>query len=262
MSSEFDADDLPDGSTVQGVLELLEQQRNLLIAVATGGPRIQTVEAEYQARRRALDAGLARLHLKDPFPYNRLWEWYAVWSSKMHHYYERRLHINQLADPIVADLEKLSTGVGLVDWGQGPETWANLDARLNGLKQEMDAAVDLDDLQDVGRRAREVVADAANLVFAEDMVPIGEECPSPKDAKRRIGYFLDNAAPGASHDDLRKVVRAAMSLMQTVTHSDTVARADAFAAAQTAVLIVRTLHEIQTRSGPEEIAHPASPGSN
>ncbi len=38
----------PDVSTIGGLVQELEHQANLLVAVATGGPLIQTVQAEYQ----------------------------------------------------------------------------------------------------------------------------------------------------------------------------------------------------------------------
>jgi hypothetical protein len=114
-----------------------------------------------------------------------------------------------------------------------------VDHRLDGLKAEYDAAEILDDLQDVGRRSREILIDAANLVFHDWMVQPGGEVPSPNDAKARIDGFLDQAAAGKAREDLRRVLRASHTLNNTVTHSNHTTRAETFAAAQATVLMVR-----------------------
>jgi hypothetical protein len=93
----------------------------------------------------------------------------------------------------------------------------------------------------VGRRSREILIDAANLVFHDWMVQPGGEVPSPNDAKARIDGFLDQAAAGKAREDLRRVLRASHTLNNTVTHSNHTTRAETFAAAQATVLMVRTL---------------------
>lgn len=50
LSSEFRDEGEPDESTIGGLLQLVESQRNLLVAAATGGPAIKTVEHQYQDR--------------------------------------------------------------------------------------------------------------------------------------------------------------------------------------------------------------------
>jgi hypothetical protein len=112
------------------------------------------------------------------------------------------------------------------------------------MKARLDAASSLDDLQDVGRRCREILIGASRLVFREDMVPSGDPVPSPNDSKARIGYYLDVRMPGSTGDALRGLMRAAYTLMQTVTHSSSIGSVDAFAAAQATILLVRTLQRI------------------
>ena len=43
----------PDPATPEGLLELLNAQKQLLISVATDGPQIRTVDAKYKKRRKA-----------------------------------------------------------------------------------------------------------------------------------------------------------------------------------------------------------------
>jgi hypothetical protein len=240
----------PDGSTVESLIALLAAQQALLISVATGGPQIDTVNAEYKRRHRALSSGLTRLGLTSPFPWRDLWEWYGRWSSgDLPSYASRRQYIRELSAPIDDELSRRLSSARLVDWGSDRQTWASLEARLDGLKKELDAATDLDDLQDVGRRAREIIIDAANLVFDISMVPDGDDPPKGSDAKRRIELFLDTRAAGTSHVELRRLIRAAWDLANSITHSSRVGRIDAFAAAQGTVVIVRCLQEIERAAG-------------
>lgn len=59
----------------------IETQRQLMISVSTGGPRIQEKNKEYQRRRRTIRAALKRQGISDPNPYSDLWDWYGKWSS-------------------------------------------------------------------------------------------------------------------------------------------------------------------------------------
>jgi hypothetical protein len=139
--------------------------------------------------------------------------------------------------------------VSITDWGEGadhPPTWADIQVRLDGLKAEIDAASSIDDLQDVGRRSREILIDAANLVFEESMIPTEDEPPKAGDAKKRIEYILNSRMSGSSHAELRTLVRESWDLANKVTHSANIGRVDAFAAAQAAIIVVRVLQAVDT----------------
>lgn len=58
------------------LLQAIEEQRNLMIAVATGGPAIVTANYEYGQRRFAIKQALGELGIKDPNPYTDSWDWY------------------------------------------------------------------------------------------------------------------------------------------------------------------------------------------
>lgn len=86
--------------------------------------------------------------------------------------------------------------------------------------------------------------DVANLIFSDWMVPNGEDVPGRSDAKRRIDFALAEMLPGESRTALRSLIRAAYTLNQAVTHSGSITRVDAFAAAQATVLLMRVLHRV------------------
>lgn len=240
----------PDLSTVDALIEELERQAALLTAVATGGPRIQDVQGEYQDRRRRLIDALQRRGLGYPFPWQDLWQWYGHWTGTgLGTYGERRVAIRELVAPTIAALEQQRSGLRVSDPGSGPLTWADLDARVAGLVTELDGAVSRDDLQDVGRRSREILIDCAQLLADPSLVPAGQAPPKAADAKAWLDLFLAVHASGSHRDELRRFIRATWDLAQTVTHGN-IDRVEAFAAAQATVLVVRTFQALVAEAVP------------
>jgi len=63
------------------LVEQLDGLRNLMISVATGGPRINEVNARYRELNERVDGALRELGIQNPNPYSDLWAWYGKWSS-------------------------------------------------------------------------------------------------------------------------------------------------------------------------------------
>lgn len=150
-------------------------------------------------------------------------------------------------------LEQQRSGLRVSDPGSGPLTWTDLDERVDELVAELDGAISRDDLQDVGRRAREILIDCAQLLADPTLVPPGQPVSKAGDAKAWLDLFLTARASGHHRDALRRFIRAAWELAQTVTHGD-IDRVEAFAAAQATVLVVRTL---QALAGADPAAAPS-----
>lgn len=64
--------------TNEELLVALDGLRNTLIAVATGGPRINDANDQYQRSFAAVAAELARRRIENPITYGSLWDWYVV----------------------------------------------------------------------------------------------------------------------------------------------------------------------------------------
>ena len=94
----------PDESSVAGLLRLVRSQRDLLVAVATGGPAFDSVAEEYEVRRRRIRAGLARLGLEDPFPWRTLWEWHRHYPFFRVH---RPAHVGAAHDVVMQRPDRL-----------------------------------------------------------------------------------------------------------------------------------------------------------
>ena len=232
----------PDPATPAGLLELLDAQAALLVDVATGGSEIKRVNDRYVRRRRRLDPALKARGLAAPFPFEDLWAWRGHWQAQgMDKYQPRRDCIAALARPACVALEAAATGIEVADPGAAvTSTWADLNARLDAVVGELAAATSRDD---VGRRCREILIDAAKLFTDPALVPPGAETPKAANAKAWLDLFLAAHAEGSSRAQMRTFVRATWDLSQTVTHGD-IDRVDAYAAAQAPLLVVRVLQQL------------------
>jgi hypothetical protein len=243
----------PDAASADGLKELLRRQAALLISVATGGPRIDSVNGEYARRRSQLATGLRGFGLEDPFPWRDLWGWYGAWSSEMPTYAQRRIHIRELALPIEDALDQLAVSGRVEDAGPvDPSSWPQLQSRLEDMKRRFEMASGMDDWQDVGRRCRELLIDLANRVYVVEMNPEGDDEPKASDAKARLALALPHLMPGSAHRELRSVVNATWDLANKVTHSGSVTEVDAFSVVQSTVLLVRLLERAYAGSAASE----------
>jgi hypothetical protein len=183
----FGGEPEPDLSTVDALINELGLQAALLIAVATGGEdfRLKHVQRQYRDRRRRLIDTLQQRGLAYPFPWQDLPHWYGYWSGNLRTYHQRRVTISDLVAPTIELLEHQRSGLRVSDPGGSEPTWADLDARVDELIDELDGAMSRDGLQDVGRRSREILLDCAQLLADPSFVPVGQSPLRP--AMRRRG---------------------------------------------------------------------------
>ncbi len=68
--------------TNEELLEKIEEQRSLMIAIATGGyQRIENENEGYKEQRQRIRIGLEERQLPDTNPFYDLRRWYDKWSS-------------------------------------------------------------------------------------------------------------------------------------------------------------------------------------
>jgi hypothetical protein len=115
------------------LLRELEAQRNTMVSVATGGARIQTVNAEYVERREAIADALAERQIDDPNPYTDLWQWYGNWSSDLPTYQSGRTFIGEMYNDLLARIRQESRGEGYRMFEE-PTGWAKVDRSLGEIR--------------------------------------------------------------------------------------------------------------------------------
>lgn len=226
------------------LLQLVDTQRGLLISVATGGASPEQADDEYRSRQTEISEGLARIGLSNPFPWRSLWEWRTFYARRLGTHDERKADIDQRAREVLSKL-------GGEDGGSlaSSSSWRLVDVRTRELRSRLREADSLDDYQDVGRRSREIIINAVNVVFTDGMVPRGQVVPQGSNAKARLEILADELLTGPSgraelRTLLRDLGRSAWDLCQTVVHSSSASALDAFAAAHSTLLLVDLLKQL------------------
>ena len=222
ISVEFMVDTSTPESNNGDLIREVEAQRSLMMAVATGGPRIQTVNAEYQQRRDAIDAMLRKLDIPDPNPFNDLWAWYGKWSSgDLPSYDSRRKFLSELYAPLIERLKR-KTPPRASRIFQEPTGWAKIDRTVTEIRQRLERASTEEQFQAVGLLCREALISLAQTVFNPSKHKILDEVEvSPTDAKRMLEAYLAAELAGGEHKVARQHARAALDLANELQHKRT-----------------------------------------
>ena len=214
-------EDIPISEDV-ALIEEIEAQKSVMIAVSTGGPKIQEKNIEYQERRKRIRAKLHNLSIKDPNPFPDLWAWYGKWSSgDLPTYQSRREYISALYQPLIDSLdtdrlEKISEPV------LEPTGWARVDRVVDKIIYQLETAKTEEDFQVVGLLCRETLISLAQAVFDPTIhTPVDNVAPSDTDAKRMLDSYFSSELAGSSNEGLRKHAKASLSLANELQHKRT-----------------------------------------
>jgi hypothetical protein len=234
------------------LLQAIESQRNLMIAVATGGPTINTVNYEYGQSRFAIKQILAKLSIKDPNPYADLWEWYGKWSSgDLPSYQSRRQYIRDLYAPLI---ERLMQESDLIESGplREPTGWARVDRGIDKIRQALASAKNEEDFQAVGLLCRETLISLAQVVFDPKIhTPLDGVKPSDTDTKRMLEAFIEKELPGGTNEIARRYAKAALSLANDLQHSRTANFRDAAICSEATASVVNFIAIVSGQHNPE-----------
>lgn len=205
------------GLADQGLLDLITRIKGTLISVATGGPRIQEVNAEFQQEAGQLRAELIRRGISNPLTFDDLWVWHGIWSSgDMPTYALRRVHVTKLFEPLINQINSPSLTA------YEPTGWTRVDRNADELRSRFQQASNEEQFQAVGLLCREALISAAQAVYD----PLKHPSPdgvkvSDTDAKRMFDAYIPIALVGSSNDFLRKHARAALDLAVHLQHRRT-----------------------------------------
>jgi hypothetical protein len=196
--------------------------RDLMNAVATGGPRIQSVDTDYQERRSRITFELGQRGITDPNPFQDLWAWYGRWSSgDLPNYQSRREFIGAMYRDVIAALESGSfrdaSPRAIESTG-----WARVDRGIEKVRQKLESAEVEEDFQSVGHLCRETLISLAQAVYDPALHPsLDGKAPSDTDAKRMLESFIAVELAGGSNEEVRRHAKASLTLADALTHHRT-----------------------------------------
>jgi hypothetical protein len=208
--------------------QLIESQIDLLIAVATGGPSIQSKNQEYRERRKLISDKIQTLSKKDPNPFVDLWAWYGRWSSgDLPSYKSRREYIRNIYRPLLEEL------AGFPDMKSSapihePTGWAKVDRTVDKIITTLAEAKVEEDFQAVGLLCRECLISLAQAVYnPKAHKSIDGTEPSKTDAYRMLETYFSSEFPGSEYEALRRHAKASLSLANELQHKRTAKYKDA-----------------------------------
>ena len=171
----------------EALIAEIETQRNLMIAVATGGPRIQSVDGDYEKRQLLISEELKVRGLRDPNTYPGLWAWYGKWSSgDLPSYQSRREYLSALYQRLIESLKNGSSG-RQSEIFEEPTGWAKVDRGLGEIRERLEKADAEEQFQAIGLLCRETLISLAQTVFDKSIhITVDGIEPSDTDGKRML----------------------------------------------------------------------------
>lgn len=230
----------------------VEALKNLMVAVSTGGPRIASVNAEYQKRRQRVAEGVAKRGLSDPNPYDDLWQWYGKWNSgDLPAYQSRREYISGLFAPLLQSLRRAPTATPARAFGE-PTGWAKIDRDLGLVRSRLEQARAELEFQQVGHACRETLIDLAQEVFDHKRHATEDEViPSDTDARRMLDAYLSRELLGSMNEASRRHAKASLVLANELTHKRTATFRDAALCAEATASVINIVAIISGKRDPE-----------
>jgi len=207
---------------------LIEAQIDVMTAVATGGPKIQSKNVEYKEHREIIRDKLQALDKRDPNPFDDLWAWYGRWSrGDLPSYQSRREFVRALYRSI---LEELAGGptLGPSEPSREPTGWNKVDRIVDTIITSLAKATAEEAYQAVGLLCRECLISLAQAVFdTKKHTPTDGVQASDTDAYRMLEAYFCAEFPGSENEALRRHAKASLNMANSLQHKRTARYKDA-----------------------------------
>jgi hypothetical protein len=229
------------------LLRHLEKLQSTMISVATGGPKIDSVNGDFQAAYAEVADALAERGLQNPIPFQSLWDWYGRWrTGDLPTYQSRRDYVNGIFRPLV-------TSIGSAEARSiEPTGWTRVDRALSRCQQQLANAVGEEDFQSVGLHCREILISLSEVVWDPDRHPTLDGVQaSATDAKRKLEAYIAVELASGANEQIRKHARASLDLAVALQHRRTAGYRDAAMCLEGTISIVNLLAIVQGRRDPD-----------
>ena len=231
------------------LIDLVEAQKALLIAVSTGGPRIDSVNQQFKERQIRIMELLSSVSLTDPNPFIDLWDWYGKWSDgSLQTYKSRRKYISDLYFPLIDALKRSkSSSIILIE----PTGLVRVDRNVEKITTAIEKAQNEEDFQAVALLCREALISLSQAVYdSEKHVSIDGVKISSTDSKRMLDSYISEELGGESNDYVRKHAKAAVDLAVNLQHKRTATYRDAALCVEATRSIINIVNIISGKGDP------------
>lgn len=234
------------------LISALEAQRSVMIAVATGGPRIQEVNGQYVQRRAEIRDELGQRGLADPNPHGDLWAWYGRWSAgDLPTWASRRAYVSELYQGLIDQIRSIRSTSPQVF--EEPTGWVRVDRTVYEIRRRLEQAVNEEQFQAVGLLCRDCLISVAQVVYDPERHPTEDGvAPSDTDAKRMLDAYVAVEVAGGANEGVRHHAKAALKLANDLQHHRTATFRLAAMCAEATTSVVNIIAIISGRRDREE----------
>jgi uncharacterized protein YutE (UPF0331/DUF86 family) len=235
------------------LLSKAEELRVMMIAVSTGGPKIDDVNGDYIHLQDTLTLQLVQRGIENPNPYGDLWAWYGKWSSgDLPTYQSRREYISGLFEPLIKFLKTKPSKRKTVT-PEEPTGWARVDRALSKIREQLESSRDEEDFQQVGLLCREALISLAQATFKVENHPSLDGTKIGKtDSRRMLEALLAVELGGGSNEAARKHAKAALALANDTQHRRTAAFRDAALCSEATTAVVNIVAIVLGKRDPKK----------
>ena len=222
----------------------------MMVAVSTGGPRIDDLNREYRELYSAADYQLKQRGLRHQNPFPDLWDWYGRWrSGDLPSYQSRRVFLAELFKPMLGQVRDLAAG--RAPRVEEPTGWPKVDRTVGEIRSRLAAAETEEQLQAVGLLCREAIISLAQAVHdPERHPPLDATPPSETDAKRLLEAFIAAELGGSPNEVSRRHARAAYDLAVHLQHKRTATFREAALCVEATTSLINAVAIISGRRDP------------
>lgn len=232
------------------LIQEIEDQRNLMVAVSTGGPQIKTVNSQYAERRHRIRLALRIRDIDDPNPHGDLWAWYGKYSSDLPSWASRRDFLGEMYQPLIDLLIDRSSGESGRIFEE-PTGWTAIDRDLSRIREALAAAQTERDYQAIGLHCRDLLITLGQEVYDPTQhEAVDGTAPSETDAKRMIEAYISSELPGRSNAEVRRHAKASFDLANALQHRRTADFRTAAMCAESTAGVVNLIAIISGRRDP------------
>jgi hypothetical protein len=248
-SFEFVVDTTTPTDDTDELISEIEAQRALMISVSTGGPKIQSVNRQYQERRAKIETMLNSRGVVEPNLFRDLWMWYGKWSSgDLPSYQSRRAFIGNLYDPLIQHLRSDNKSKAIFE---SPTGWAKVDRTITEIRLRLETAKAEEQFQAVGLLCREALITLAQTVFNPNRHPILDGVDVSKtDGKRMLEAYLTMELSGGENKIARQHAKAALDLANETQHRRTAGFRQAALCAESTTAVINLIAIISGQRDP------------
>lgn len=246
VGMDFEMNDQTD----EQLIAAIEEQKSLMISVATGGPPIKNVNEEYKKQRGEIGKMLQAKGIKDPNPFFDLWGWFKRFKSgDLPTYASRRQFMSELYDPLLERLQ--SRGSSTPGMFGEPTGWAKVDRTVTEIRQRLEQASTEEQFQVAGTLCREALISLAQAVFDPTRHPTEDGVQSsPTDFKRMMEAYIATELGGDSKKYSRQHARAAFDLANELQHKRTATFRHAALCAEATVAVINLVAIVSGQRDP------------